>query len=305
MCDRVLVSIGTRGAAPGFAVVAVRGLAASTDMSRSRPAEILLVTAVVALVGFVASQTLLSQGRRSPSAALSAADSARIAEMYRAQLTGRGAGIQVPEWLAAVQIARLQKAFSRQSTPAIAAATLPASTRSVPGTYLEAMLAEDGHAITRWRSSTEPIRVWVQPNSAERGFSPGLVAPVRRGFLVWNELGLGVQFAMTDDSTQADVHVTWSAVMPRADQIGSTFRVTDQEGWILVAHVVLSSAHDIYMVQNAARHEAGHVLGLGHSPSARDIMAATTEGQQYQLTEADRRTAVLLYQLPAGRVAVR
>ena len=270
-------------------------------MSRSRPAEILLATAVVGLVGFVASQTLLSQGRRLPSA-LSPTDSARIAEMYRNQLSDRGAGIQVPEWLAAVQIARLQNAFSRRSSQSIMAETLPASALNVPGTYLEAMLAEDGHAITRWRSSTEPIRVWVQPNSSERGFSAGLVPPVRRGFLVWNELGLGVQFAMTDDSTQADVHVTWSAVMPRADQIGSTFRVTDQEGWILVAHVVLSSAHDIYMVQNAARHEAGHALGLGHSPSARDIMAATTEGQQYQLTEADRRTAVLLYQLPAGPV---
>lgn len=91
--------------------------------------------------------------------------------------------------------------------------------------------------------------------------------------------------------------------MPKPDQIGSTFRMTDHEGWILLSHVVLSCAHDIYTVQNAARHEAGHVLGLGHSPAARDIMAATTEGQQYQLTDADRRTALLLYRLPPGPVS--
>lgn len=277
-------------------------------MSRSRSAEKLLALAVLGLIGFVASQALLSHERRSQSAAggLSTEDSARVAEMYRAQLSARGVGAQVPNWLAAVQIARLQAAFSRKSPLANATESAPATpVLTAPGTYLAAMLAEDGQVITRWRTAVEPIRVWVQPSSSERGFTAALVAPVRRGFLVWNELDLGVQFAMADDSAQADVHVTWSAVMPKPDQIGSTFRMTDHEGWILLSHVVLSCAHDIYTVQNAARHEAGHVLGLGHSPSARDIMAATTEGQQYQLTEADRRTALLLYRMPAGRVSQR
>ena len=73
-------------------------------------------------------------------------------------------------------------------------------------------------------------------------------------------------------------------------------------GWIAFAHVVLSTSYDIYTVQNAARHEAGHVLGLGHSPETRDIMAAATEGRQYQLTEADRATAGWLYRLPPGKL---
>ena len=89
--------------------------------------------------------------------------------------------------------------------------------------------------------------------------------------------------------------------MPRSKQLGTTFRMTGGTGWIVFAHVILSTSYDIFTVQNAARHEAGHVLGLDHSPDMRDIMAAETEGRQYELTDADRRTAALLYQLPPGK----
>jgi predicted Zn-dependent protease len=164
------------------------------------------------------------------------------------------------------------------------------------------MLAEDSGIVTRWPERVEPIRVWVQPQSAEQGFSPELISPTRRAFLAWNELALGVTFEMVDDSTRADVHVTWSARMPKATQLGTTFRMTGGSGWIAFAHVVLCTSYDVYTVQNAARHEAGHVLGLDHSPDARDIMAAETEGRQYVLTDADRQTAAWLYRLAPGKV---
>jgi predicted Zn-dependent protease len=162
------------------------------------------------------------------------------------------------------------------------------------------MLIEDGNLVMRWKSGDAPIRVWVQPSSSEPGFTSGLIAPTRRGFTAWNDLALGVQFSMVEDSTAADVHVTWSASMPLARQIGTTFRMTGSSGWIAIAHVILSTSYDIYAVQNAARHEAGHVLGLGHSPDPRDIMTAMSEGRQYQITDADRHTVTQLYQLPAG-----
>ena len=211
----------------------------------------------------------------------------------------------MPEWLADIQIARLLAAAERDVSGRDASARpSPDSIRNMlamaeRGTYLHAMLAEDGE-VARWHESAEPIRVWVQPQSAERGFSPELIPPTRRAFTAWNELALGVTFAIVDDSTQADVHVTWSAVMPEARQLGTTFRMTGRAGWIAFARVVLSTSYDIYTVQNAARHEAGHVLGLGHSPEVRDIMAAATEGRQYQLTDADRGTAEWLYRLPPG-----
>ena len=99
--------------------------------------------------------------------------------------------------------------------------------------------------------------MWVQPQSTEQGFSPDLVSPTRRAFLAWNELALGVAFEMIDDSTQADVHVTWRAQMVKAKQLGTTFRMTAGSGWVAFAHVILSTSYDIYTVQNAARHEAG------------------------------------------------
>ena len=90
--------------------------------------------------------------------------------------------------------------------------------------------------------------------------------------------------------------------MPGVRQLGTTFRMTGGTGWIAFAHVILSTSYDIYTVQNTARHEAGHVLGLGHSPNDADIMAAATEGRQYQLTDADRGTATWLYHLPPGKL---
>jgi len=272
--------------------------------------ETLLGGVIIALVAFVASQVLASPGRASdkPVGMLTARDRVAIVEQYRNQLSARRGAYEVPEWLASVQIDRLQAAAERDvagrdALPAMSVdsvrSTIAAAT---DGTYLRAMLAEDDNIITRWRERAEPIRVWVQPQSAEQGFSPELVSPTRRAFLVWNELALGVTFEMIDDSTQADVHVTWTARMPKATQLGTTFRMTGGSGWIAFAHVVLSTSYDIYTVQNAARHEAGHVLGLDHSPDMRDIMAAATQGRQYELTVADRQTAVWLYRLPPGRI---
>ena len=272
--------------------------------------ETLLGGAVIALVAFVASQVFTSprRARAATERALTARDSTAIASEYRSQLSARAGEYEVPTWLAAVQIERLQAAAARDIAGRDAVPVMSAdSVRSLlataeTGTYLRAMLAEDGGVVTRWPERVEPIRVWVQPQSAEQGFSPELISPTRRAFLAWNELALGVVFAMVDDSTRADVHVTWSARMPKATQLGTTFRMTGGSGWIAFAHVVLSTSYDVYTVQNAARHEAGHVLGLDHSPNTRDIMAAETEGRQYVLTDADRQTAAWLYRLAPGKV---
>jgi hypothetical protein len=272
--------------------------------------ETLLGGVIIALVAFVASQVFTSPRRAGATTdrALTARDRTAIVDAYRSQLSARAGEYEVPAWLAAVQIERLQAAAARDIAGRDAVPVMSAdSVRSLlataeTGTYLRAMLAEDRGVVTRWPERVEPIEVWVQPQSAEQGFSPELISPTRRAFLAWNELALGVVFAMVDDSTRADVHVTWSARMPKATQLGTTFRMTGGSGWIAFAHVVLSTSYDVYTVQNAARHEAGHVLGLDHSPDTRDIMAAETEGRQYVLTDADRQTAAWLYRLAPGKV---
>ena len=272
--------------------------------------ELVLGVFVVALVTFVASQVIASPARAVARSVrtLTSRDSAAIVAQYRSQLEARRDGYTAPQWLSAIQIARLEAAAARDvagrdSIDAISPDSLRALERSLEtGTYLRAMLDEDENVITRWHDGGDPIRVWVQPLSSEAGFTPDLVGPTHRAFTAWNEVELGVTFALVDDSTLADVHVTWRANMPRARQLGTTLRMTGGSGWLAFAHVQLSTAYDIYTVQNAARHEAGHVLGLGHSPAMQDIMAAETEGRQYQLTDADRATALALYRLPPGRL---
>jgi hypothetical protein len=272
--------------------------------------ELLLGGVIVALVGFVGSQVLASPRRTvRESRSLTARDTVAIVSQYTRQVASRGDQYSAPTWLSTVQIARLEEAaerdvrgrdsVSRPSRDSVRALVASLGTNS----YLGAMLAEDGGVVSRWRERAEPIRVWVQPQSSEAGFSPDLIAPTRRAFTAWNELDIGVAFELVDDSTQADVHVTWRARMPKARQLGTTFRMTGGAGWIAFAHVQLSTSYDIYTVQNAARHEAGHVLGLGHSPHMEDIMAAETEGRRYQLTDGDRATAMALYRLPPGRFA--
>ena len=274
--------------------------------------ELLLGAVIVALVGFVGSQVMASPRRPKPEPrTLTARDSAAIVSQYRSQVASRGEQYSVPDWLSRIQIARLETAAERDvngqdSVPQLSADSVRALVASLEaGTYLRAMLAEDGDVVTRWRERPQPIRVWVEQRSSEPGFSPELISPTRRAFTAWNELGLGVSFELADDSALADVHVTWRARMPKERQIGMTFRMTAGTGWIAFAHVQLSTSYDIYTVQNAARHEAGHVLGLGHSPVMEDIMAAETEGRQYQLTARDRATFIGLYELPPGKLAVQ
>lgn len=275
---------------------------------RSRVGEVVLGVVLFALVAFVGRQVIAPRGHRDDSrrhGELSARDSAAIASQYRSQLTSLVAGYAVPGWLRDVHVAHLQSAAAREVADRDGASPIGADsvTRILAATeagYLDTMLAGNDWTVARWRVSAEPIRVWLQPQSTLPGFSNGLLGPTQRAFTVWNELQLGVHFAFVTDSTTADVHVTWSDVMPSRTQIGSTFRMMDGSSRIVIAHVILSTAYDVYAVQNAARHEAGHVLGMDHSPDPDDIMAASTEGRQWKITDADRATARLLYVLPTG-----
>jgi hypothetical protein len=87
---------------------------------------------------------------------------------------------------------------------------------------------------------------------------------------------------------------------------GRTHRRNDADGWIVGARIELA----LHLpdgrrvtgdgVQAIARHEVGHLIGLDHTGDATSIMAPHVVVTA--LSDADRRTARLVYDLPAGQL---
>lgn len=176
------------------------------------------------------------------------------------------------------------------------------------GTYIGALLAARDSTIYRWIDRAgNPVRVWVQ-ESALQGADPAAHAMVQEAFTTWAETGIPVDFRFVMDSVRADVHVTW-VDRYESRTSGRTRWAHDQHDWIVGGGIELAlrqpdgRALEPRAILAIARHEVGHLLGLDHSPSERDIMAANVRVPE--LSEADVLTIRLLYELPPGRLGQR
>ena len=177
------------------------------------------------------------------------------------------------------------------------------------GTYVNELLLQRDSALARWPDRrTKPLRVWVQPNTPTSPTSDSSAAfpeIVRTAFNEWMTTGIPLSFAFVDDSSKADVHVTW---IDRFDEqiSGKTLWAHDDDWWIVEANIVLAIHHrggeplDTSAVRAIALHEVGHLIGLDHTSDAANIM--TPKVRVKELSDADRATARLLYALPAGKV---
>jgi hypothetical protein len=179
------------------------------------------------------------------------------------------------------------------------------ATRS-EGTYLPELLdAHDGWNY-RWPDRRgEPMRIWVQEPRDNTAYDPTWATLVRESFSVWDGLGLPLTFTFTLDSARAEVHVTW--VDRFAERMtGRTQWQNDANGWIVGARIEIAlhlpDGRRVTRdgVQAIARHEVGHLIGLDHTADTTSIMAPQVFVTE--LSEADRRTARLIYALPAGKL---
>jgi hypothetical protein len=172
-------------------------------------------------------------------------------------------------------------------------------------TYIHELLdTHDGWSF-RWPERRgEPMRIWVQEPQHE-AYDRAWTTLVREAFSAWGDLGLPLFFTFTADSARAQIIVTWVDRFPER-MTGRTRWQHDQHGWIVGSNIQLALhlpdgrrvTHE--GVRAIARHEVGHLIGLDHTADTTSIMAAQVFVTE--LSEADRRTARLVYDLPPGRI---
>jgi len=172
-------------------------------------------------------------------------------------------------------------------------------------TYLGGTLIEADSMLRRWPDDriARPLRVVITRQDVS-GFREDFVANVAWAVGRWNGV-VPVGLMSTGDSDQADVVVTWVANLD-SNRTGRTDLTWDQHGNIHRAAIVLATHTpegqllDARRMSALALHELGHSLGLGHSTSRADAMYPIA--MSAELSERDRRTARLLYDLPPGSI---
>ena len=200
----------------------------------------------------------------------------------------------------------------------IAASSLPAPDRDpertarllsrAQDTYIGELLAARDSVNFRWPDRRdEPMRVWIQPSTLE-GFDPASAALVRDAFTQWTDAGVPIAPRFTPDSARAEIRVTWVDRF-ESQMTGRTRWAHDQHGWIVGGSIQLAIHQpdgrrvDADAVRAIALHEVGHLLGLDHTADATNLMSARIAVPE--LSEADRATARLIYQLPPGSLKRR
>ena len=172
-------------------------------------------------------------------------------------------------------------------------------------TYLDSLIISTDSVVRRWPDrSGVPLRVSLIEGGAP-GYQPRMAGFMKEALNRWENAGIGVRFATVTDTADADILVRWIDHFD-FDRAGQTDLTWDQAGRVRKAAILLALRTHTGIVLpdpallTVAVHEAGHALGLPHSPDSNDVMFPAT--QTGVLSDRDRRTAQVLYQLPTGPV---
>ncbi|MBX9668165.1 MAG: matrixin family metalloprotease [Candidatus Obscuribacterales bacterium] len=156
-----------------------------------------------------------------------------------------------------------------------------------------------------WRKERYPLRVFID-NTEERGFGPQLYGYLKKSVDEWKRTkGMEDKFVFVDDREKADIYFervsNYDLIPYGSGGVATASYVQGRDGKptmeIEKVHLRLYcqehdldqlSSHAIEQLYNLALHEFGHGLGLGHSPSGRDVMY--WKSAMKELSERDRAT---------------
>lgn len=264
-----------------------------------RRPELFLALALILGIGFVATQAV---GRRAPGRGVTT-PSAPVRESPTAADSAFGDSI-----IAAAEVATpaLTPASSSNAAPERDPVRIRFALQDLtPGSYIQTLFLARDSVNYRWpERRRDPMRIWVQPSTLP-GYRASYPDLVRRAFSTWSDAGIPIFVTFVLDSARAEIHVTW---IDRFTQpiTGRTRWLVDRHGWIVGGSIELAlhrpDGRELVErdIEAIALHEVGHLIGLDHSADPGDVMAARV--RVAQLSEADRRTARLIYALPPGSI---
>jgi predicted Zn-dependent protease len=171
------------------------------------------------------------------------------------------------------------------------------------GTYIKEILIERDSSLARWRAREEPVTVWVQSRPDLKDWNEAYITSVSEAFMAWDAVKLPVRFRMVQDSTDAEIHVTWLDKFNEPIS-GRTRWSRDDNWWIVNASILLAIHHqqgdqlDQSAMKAMALHEVGHLLGLDHTQNVGSIMAPRVRIRD--LAPIDIATIRVIYSVNAG-----